>query len=175
MSALRILRMLLDFLRPFWKQAAVSVVLGVATIASGIGLLGTSAYLIASAALHPSIAELEIAVVGVRFFGISRALFRYLERLVSHSVNFRLLAGLRSWFYSKLEPLAPARLQDVHSADLLSRAVADIDTLENFYVRAVTPPLVAFITILGASLFIGRYDPRLGLLLATALLISGVG
>ncbi|RPJ49208.1 MAG: thiol reductant ABC exporter subunit CydC, partial [Chloroflexi bacterium] len=104
-----------------------------------------------------------------------RAVSRYLERLVSHSTNFRLLAGLRTWFYRRIEPLAPARLQDARSADLLSRAVADIDTLENFYVRAVAPPLVALITIAGACWFVGMYDPSLGWLLAAALLVSGVG
>jgi ATP-binding cassette, subfamily C, bacterial CydC len=51
----------------------------------------------------------------VRFFGISRGVFRYLERLVSHNVTFRLLARLRVWFYEKLEPLAPARLMEYKS------------------------------------------------------------
>ncbi|MFN2169496.1 MAG: thiol reductant ABC exporter subunit CydC, partial [Anaerolineae bacterium] len=69
---------------------ALAVLLGVATIGSGIGLLTTSAYLIAKAALQPSIADLQVAIVGVRFFGISRGVFRYLERLVSHDTTFRL-------------------------------------------------------------------------------------
>ena len=171
----RTLPRLLHFLRPFAGQVALSVLLGTATVAAGIGLLGTSAYLIATAALQPSVAVLQVAIVGVRFFGISRAAARYLERLVSHSVNFRLLAGLRTWFYRKLEPLAPARLQDFRSADLLSRAVADIETLENFYVRAVAPPLVALVITAGVSLFVGRYDPRLGLILLGALLLAGIG
>ncbi|HEX7567829.1 MAG TPA: hypothetical protein VF355_04625, partial [Anaerolineaceae bacterium] len=63
---------LLSFLKPFTGWVVLSVFLGVATIASNIGLLGTSAYLIGRAALHPSIAELEVAIVGVRFFGIGR-------------------------------------------------------------------------------------------------------
>jgi ATP-binding cassette, subfamily C, bacterial CydC len=175
MKPLRTLRLLLSFLRSFWSQVVLSVLLGVVTVAAGIGLLGTSAYLIAAASLHPSVAALQVAIVGVRFFGICRAVFRYLERLVSHSVNFRLLSGLRVWFYRLLEPLAPARLQDVHSADLLSRAVADIETLENFYVRAVAPPMVALLVILGVGTFVSAYDPRLGGLLAGALLVSGVG
>src|SRR5512133_565583 len=167
--------LLLSFLRPFAGQVALSVLLGVAAIASSIGLLGTSAYLIAYAALHPSVAVLQVAIVGVRFFGISRAVFRYLERLGAHSVNFSLLARLRVWFYSLLEPLAPARLQTLHSADLLGRVTTDIETLENFYVRAVAPPLVALIITLGVSAFVGQYDSHLGLLLAGALLLSGVG
>lgn len=170
-----IIRRLLGFLRPFTGQVLLSILLGVATIAGAIGLLGTSADLIARAALHPSIAALQVAIVGVRFFGISRAVFRYLERLVSHSVNFRLLAQLRTWFYQAVEPLAPARLTDYQGGDLLSRAVGDIETLENFYVRAVAPPLVAGLVSLGMSLFVGGFHPALGLLLAGGLLVSGIG
>lgn len=165
---------LLGFLRPFAGQAALSVLVGAATIASSIALLGASAYLIAYAALRPSIAVLQVTIVGVRFFGISRALLRYLERLISHAVNFNVLAELRVWFYNRLEPLAPARLQHVHSADLLSRAIADIETLENFYVRAVSPPLVAVLVVAGVSIFAASYDPLLGLFLASALLAAGL-
>lgn len=169
------LPVLLRFLRPYPVQALLSVLLGFLTVASGVALLGTSAYLIAYAALQPSISVLQVAIVGVRFFGISRAVFRYLERLVSHDVNFRLLAGLRVWLYARLEPLAPARLQHMRSADLLSRAVADIESLENFYLRALAPPLVALLVTVGAGIFMSSYDPRLGILLVCALLLAGVG
>ena len=166
---------LLAFLRPFIGWTALSVFLGAATVAAGVGLLGASAYLIATAALHPSVAVLQVAIVGVRFFGISRAVLRYLERLVTHSVNFHLLARLRVWFYEALEPLAPARLPEYRSGDLLARCVGDIETLENFYVRALAPPFAALVVVCGVSLFVGRYDPRLGLLLALALLAAGAG
>ena len=69
---------LLSFMKPFLKEVGLSVLAGIATIGTGIGMLGASAYLIASAALYPSIAELQVAIVGVRFFGISRSFFRYL-------------------------------------------------------------------------------------------------
>ena len=99
----RTFRRLLAFAAPFWSQIALATLLGFATIGSSIGLLTTSAYLIAHAALRPSIADLQIAIVGVRFFGIARGLFRYLERNLSHQLNFRLLARLRVWFYQALE------------------------------------------------------------------------
>ncbi len=137
--------------------------------------MGTSAYLIATAALHPSVAVLQVAIVGVRFFGIGRAVSRYLERLVSHSVNFRHLARLRVWFYRQVEPLSPAGLMEYRSADLLNRAIADIETLENFYVRAVAPPLSAMVIVAGAGWFMGSYDLHLAELLVASLFISGVG
>ena len=88
---LRVLRLAL----PFWRGMVLAALLGVLTIASSVGLMATSAWLISKAALQPSIAELGVAVVGVRFFGIARGVFRYLERLVSHETTFRLLAHLR--------------------------------------------------------------------------------
>ena len=165
---------LLRFLRPFIGWVMVSVLLGTATILSSVGLLETSAYIIASAALHPSIAVLQVAIVGVRFFGISRGVFRYLERLISHSVNFRLLSALRTWFYRAVEPLAPALLQSYHSGDLLGRAVSDIETLENFYVRAVAPPVVALVITLGMGWFVGLSAPSLAGILVGGLILSGI-
>src|SRR5258706_3097349 len=165
---------LIGSLRGAWAWVAASVLLGAATIGSSVALMGTSAYLISSAALHPSIADLGMAIVGVRFFGIARGIFRYLERLVSHNVTFRLLARLRTWFYTALEPLAPARLMHYRSGDLLARVVADVDTLENFYVRVVSPPLVAVLVAAGSSLFLGVYEASLGWALLSLLLVMGV-
>jgi ATP-binding cassette subfamily C protein CydC len=102
---------------------------------SSVALMGTSAWLISAAALHPSIAALGLAIVGVRLFGISRAVFRYIERLVSHGVTFRVLRNIRVWMYSRLEPLAPARLMDFRLGDVVGRLMADVETLENFFVR----------------------------------------
>lgn len=166
---------LLRFLRGSWREVALATLIGSGTIASSIALIGTSAWLIAKAALHPSIAALEVAIVGVRFFGISRGVFRYLERLISHRITFRLLARLRTWFYTAIEPLAPARLLYYQSGDLLGRVVNDIETLKNFYIRVISPPLVAVVIALGSSAFLGVFVPRLGWTLFAFLLLLGVG
>jgi ATP-binding cassette subfamily C protein CydCD len=160
-----ILHRLLSFLTGSWNWVALSILLGALTIGANISLMGTSAWLISAAALHPSIAELQVAIVGVRFFGISRGVFRYAERLVSHDVTFRLLSRLRVWFYEKLEPLAPARLMDYQAGDLLARIIGDVETLENFYVRVVAPPLVALLTALGVSIFLASFYPPLAIVL----------
>jgi len=172
---MKTMRRLLGFVLPFWRWLLLSVGLGSLTIASSIALLATSAYLIAAAALHPSIAELQVAIVGVRFFGLSRGVFRYLERLTSHETTFRLLGRLRVWFYDALEPLAPARLGGERSGDLLSRFLADIESLENFYVRVLAPPLVALVVMIGSGLFIAGFDVRLSAILLATLLLVGVG
>ena len=167
-------RRLLELSIPFTVRIAFSMLLGALTIAAGIGLLTTSAYLIARAALHPSIAELQVAIVGVRFFGISRGVFRYLERLQTHDTAFRLLARLRVWFYEHLEPLAPARLLTQRSGDLLSRIVADIETLQHFFLRVIVPPGVAIVMISVVTFFMSRFDPWLSVQLLFFLLFAGL-
>jgi ATP-binding cassette subfamily C protein CydCD len=157
----KILPRLLTYLHGSWLRVALSILLGSATIGSSVALMGTSAWLISTAALHPSVAELGVSVVGVRFFGIARGVFRYLERLVSHDVTFRLFARLRVWFYEKLEPLAPARLMDFRAGDLLARIIGDVETLENFYVRVISPSLTAIIVGLFTSIFIASFHPLL--------------
>jgi ATP-binding cassette, subfamily C, bacterial CydCD len=169
-----VLRFLLSFLTPVWPRVLLSVLLGFAAVACGIGLMGASAWIIASAALGPSIAELQVAIVGVRFFGIARGFARYGERVVSHDVTFRVLTRLRVWFYTVIEPLAPAGLARQRSGDLLSRVVGDIGTLENFYLRAVAPVAVAALTALLAGFLVGAADPRLAVALLLFLALGGV-
>jgi ATP-binding cassette subfamily C protein CydCD len=170
-SLLRLLKMAL----PFGKSIALSALAGFATIGSSIGLMSASAYIISAAALQPSIAVLQVAIVGVRFFGISRGVFRYLERYTSHQVTLRMLARLRVWFYQALEPLAPARLMRYHSGDLLARLLGDIQSLENFYVRVMAPPLVAILTALAVTIFLSRYAAMLAWTVLFFLILAGVG
>ena len=159
---------------PFWRRMLLATAFGAATVACGIGLLSTSAYIISKAALQPSIAELQIAIVGVRFFGISRAGFRYLERLISHDINLRLLARLRVWLYQAVEPLAPARLVQAHSADILTRIAADVETLENLFVRVLAPSLVALTITAAVTALILILAPSLALLFLASMALGGI-
>ncbi len=158
----------------YWHWMALSVLLGAATIGSSLGLLSASGFIIATAALQPSIAELQLAIVGVRFFGISRGFFRYLERILSHQTTFRLLSRIRVWFYEELEPLTPARLLDFQSGDLLARIISDIETLQQFFLRVLAPPLVASIICLATGLFMARYHAPLAWFLIFGLVLAGV-
>jgi thiol reductant ABC exporter CydC subunit len=110
----------------------------------------------------------------VRVLAIGRAAFRYLERYVTHRATFAILAELRVWFFASIEPLAPARLATRRSGDLLARIVADIETLEDFYVRVVIPPVIAGLVTVFAGLGLGLLDLTLGVALVAFLLASGV-
>lgn len=166
---------LLQLITPYKKWVALSILLGSLAVGSGVALLATSAFLISRAAQQPDISALSVTIVGVRFFGLTRGVFRYLERLVSHNITFKVLARLRVWFYEALEPLAPARLQQFGSGDLLNRIVTDVNTLENFYIRAVSPPLVALVVGGVVVVYTAVFQPILALILLLFLLLAGLG
>lgn len=165
---------LMRFTLPLWKEMLLALMLSVTTIACSIGLMGTSAYLISYAALQPSIAYLQVAIVGVRFFGISRGLFRYLERLASHSVNLRLLAEFRIWLYRKLEPLVPAILLEKRGGDLLASLTVDVDTLENLFVRIMAPPLTALLVTGGMVFYLQQFGNLPASIFLAGTFIGGV-
>jgi thiol reductant ABC exporter CydC subunit len=124
-------------------RLALSIVLGALAVVFGIGLMATAGYLIARAAERPAILSLTGAIVSVRFFALARPLTRYLERLASHDLAFRVLARLRVRVYERIEPLAPAGLEEYRRGDLLSRMVGDVEALQSLYLRGLSPPLVA--------------------------------
>ena len=132
--------------RPRLGRLILACLLGAAAIGAGIGLLATSGWLISRAAEHPSVTALGVAVVGVRFFALSRGLFRYGERLVGHDAAFRSLADERVEVYQHLERLTPGGLPAHHRGDLLSRVVADVDVLQDLPLRVIPPWGAALLT-----------------------------
>jgi len=156
------------------RRLAGAAVLGALTVVFGVGLMATAGYLISRAAERPEILSLMLAIVAVQFFGIGRPVLRYLERLASHDMTLRVLGGLRARFYERIEPLAPAELDCYRKGDLLSRMVADVDALQNLYLRGLEPPLVA---LLAGAVSVGAaaaFLPEAGLVLAAGLLAAGV-
>ena len=166
---------LLGLLGPYRFRVALAVLLGVATVAGNVGLLSTAAYVISAAAVVSYISLLMIPIYLVRFFSVSRSFSRYFERLVSHDLTFRLLGNLRSWFYVRLTPLAPALLESYRSGDLLSRLVEDVEELENLYLRAVSPVLVAAVVWGLAFAVLYPFDPALAITVLVFLAAAGVG
>ncbi|WP_018213793.1 thiol reductant ABC exporter subunit CydC [Desulfitobacterium hafniense] len=168
------LRWIIKEILPLWPRVCLALLLSALTVTSHIGLMATSSYLLARAALQPPIMDLMITIVGVRFFGISRAVFRYFERLVSHDVTFRVLSRMRMIVYKGIEPLAPARLKELRSGDLLSRIVGDVEVQQNLFLRVLAPPLVAVLVLLGYGGFLAYFNQGFTMILAAFFLAAGV-
>ena len=151
-----------------------SVMFAMGTVLMNIGLLTTSTWLITKASEHPILVVLSLAIVGVRFFGIGRAICRYGERYVSHSMAFQGLYELRIAFFKRLEPLVPRLFQSMKMGDLLGRIMADIETLQFFYLRTLVPSL-SFIGVTVLGCMIGyQLHPIVAIVIALYSIIVGV-
>jgi ATP-binding cassette subfamily C protein CydC len=174
---------LIPFIRlfqPHYRRMGFGTLLGWLAVMASVGLLALSGWFISAAAY----AGLSLGTaylfnffypgIGVRLFAFTRTLSRYAERIVTHDATFRMLATLRLWFYRKIEPLAPARLMQYRSADILNRIVADIETLDNLYVKVLSPSMTAALTIIAVVLFLSVFDLWIAGTAFLFLLISGI-
>ncbi|MGW0150203.1 thiol reductant ABC exporter subunit CydD [Streptomyces sp. NPDC003333] len=156
-------------------RLALALLLGSLALGSAVGLMATSGWLISRASQQPPVLYLMVAVTATRAFGIGRAVFRYAERLVSHDAVLRMLADTRVAVYRRLERLAPAGLRRTRRGDLLSRLVADVDALQDYWLRWLLPAGAAVIVSAGAVGFTAWLLPEAGAVLAAGLLAAGVG
>jgi ATP-binding cassette, subfamily C, bacterial CydC len=164
---------LLWLARPLRGQLVLSVLAGAAATGCGVALLATSGFLLARASQHPSILAISAAVVAVRVFSIGRGVSRYLERLTSHDVAFRVLADIRVAIYRRLERLAPAGLAAFRSGDLLAALISDVDATQDLFIRGIGPPLAAALVGAGAVTACLLVFAPAGGVLALGLLAAG--
>ncbi|MGN9755589.1 thiol reductant ABC exporter subunit CydD [Streptomyces sp. SD31] len=156
-------------------RLALALLLGSLALGSAVGLMATSGWLISRASQQPPVLYLMVAVTATRAFGIGRAVFRYAERLVSHDAVLRMLADTRVAVYRRLERLAPAGLRRTRRGDLLSRLVADVDALQDYWLRWLLPAAAATMVSAGAVGFTAWLLPEAGAVLAVGLLAAGAG
>ena len=160
------------------KMALLGCLLATLTLVAGIGLLSLSGWFISAAAFAglTTLSALSfnyfLPSVGVRFFSLLRIVSRYAERLVTHEVTFKTLSSLRVALYSALEPLAPAHLLRHHSGELLNRMVSDVDTLDQLYIRIITPLFAALAIVALVAFYVHYFSLVLALIIAGMLLLS---
>nr|WP_211160253.1 thiol reductant ABC exporter subunit CydC [Microbacterium sp. MF43] len=155
--------------RRFWPALAS----GFASEASAVALLAVSAWLIVRASEQPPVLYLSAAVVGVRFFALARASFRYLERLTGHDAALRQLATTRAALIRRLVPLAPDGLARTRRGSVLGALVDDVDDLQNLPLRVVQPLVASATVALGAVVLVALVWWPAALTLLGCLLAAG--
>jgi ATP-binding cassette, subfamily C, bacterial CydC len=160
--------------RPMRRELVLAVLAGAGACGAGVALLATSGFLLARASQRPNIVAISVAVVMVRALSVSRGVLRYLERLSSHDVAFRVLADVRVAIYRKLEALAPVGLAAFRSGDMLARLVSDVDATQDLFIRGIAPPLTAALVGAGATTAVLLILAPAAGVLAAGLLAAGV-
>jgi ATP-binding cassette subfamily C protein CydCD len=128
------------FIRPWWRQLALTVVLGVARVATfiSVGILGALVIAAVKDGAWP-----QPLIVALFIVAPLAGLLHWLESWLAHHMAYRLLAEMRIDLYGKLEALAPAYLLERRSGDLLALSTQDVETVEYFFAHTVAPAFVA--------------------------------
>ncbi len=174
------MRDLIPYLKLFRKHAgmmSLGLLLSICTLLAGIGLLSLSGWFLTASAVA------GLAVItkdqfnymtpagAVRFFSIVRTASRWGDRVISHDATFRVLTTLRNAFWKKLTPLSIHQLRQWKQGELLNRLVADIDALDNLYLRLITPVVAALLVISALTLTLYLFDPQLAFFMGGSLLL----
>ena len=168
------LRLAFDLLRMNTWRVILAIVVGSLTLLSALGLAGLSAWLIARTWQKPLVAAITLSVTCVRALGISRAVFRYLDRLASHNVALKGLVNARETIYNHLAAGDPTVVLRMRKGDFLARLGADVDAVGDLIVRGIIPAFVALVLDIVAIVWMSILSPWAGLVMAIALLISGI-
>ena len=172
----------LKLFKPHRVWLVGGIFLSLLTALAAIALLTLSGWFISSSAIaglaavdgNGLVFNFMLPAAQIRALAITRTVGRYGERLVTHEATFRVLAGIRSWFFQQLIPLVPGRLAALRSGDLLSRMTADIDALDALYLRLLAPAIVAIIGVTAVTVFLAFYAPVISLATGLMLLIASV-
>ena len=135
-------------MKKFRVKLFLAASLGAAAFIGGSGLTISSGWLITMASQHPPILTLSVAIVMVRFFGISRSIARYLERIISHESVFRRLTSLRVLLFGKFTKIPMRLAKDMNSGSLVKSIVDDVERAQEYQLRVTLPGITAGISLL---------------------------
>ncbi|GAA2094674.1 hypothetical protein GCM10009841_05310 [Microlunatus panaciterrae] len=154
------------------KRTRLAAAIGLSALANtaGIGLMGTSAWLLSRAAEQPPVLYLMVAIVTVRALGLGRGVFRYLERLVGHQVALGSLTELRVRVYRRL---TGTTLLGRDRGDLLARVTADVDAVVDLVVRVLVPAVSAALVTVATTVVLGALSPAAGVVVLVSALLAG--
>lgn len=156
------------------RQLTSAVAAGAATLASAFALAVVSGYLITKSWTMPPVLDLSVAVVSVRALGISRGVFRYFERLLTHDAALTGVARLRTNMYAGLASAPSALAGRLKRGDLLARIGDDAEDMANDVIRAVVPALVALVMAVAILATIAPFSPIAALAMLVGLTFATI-
>lgn len=173
-SGFRVMAGLIGMIKPLLGIMTIAILMGCAgnlmatflTVLGGYGLLSVTG-LYAGMNLR--------GIFGLLiFFAVARGILRYAEQASNHFIAFKLLARIRHQVFAALRRLAPAKLSGSEKGNLISIITSDIELLEVFYAHTISPIIIAVITSVVMSFFIGNIYLGLGFLAAGFYLVVGL-
>lgn len=160
------------YLQRYKAPLMLAIFLGFCTFFSAGALMFNSGYLISkSASLPENILLVYVPIVLTRAFGVSRPVFRYIERLTSHNWVLKMTSKLRRKLYHTLEKDAMVFKQKYRMGDILGLLAEDIQYIQNLYLRTIFPLIIAVILYAFIVIAVGMFSIFFALYLALLLFI----
>ena len=160
------------YLQRYKAPLMLAIFLGFCTFFSAGALMFNSGYLISkSASLPENILLVYVPIVLTRAFGVSRPVFRYIERLTSHNWVLKMTSKLRRKLYHTLEKDAMVFKQKYRMGDILGLLAEDIQYIQNLYLRTIFPLIIALILYAFIVIAVGMFSIFFALYLALLLFI----
>lgn len=158
---------IIPYLKQYRDLFLLAIILGVLTILFGGSLMFTSGYLITKASTRPeSILMVYVPIVGVRSFGIGRAVLSYIERLTGHQFVLKILSDMRVRLYKMLEPQAVLLRSRFLTGDILGVLADDIENLQSFYLKTLFPSIISLVVYTVIIICAGLFSIPFAILLA---------
>ncbi len=151
--------LLAGLLAPVGGKFSGAALVGTLAAIFAVALSGLSGWLIIRASEQPPILYLLTAIVGVRFFGIGRAVLRYWERLLLHDAVFTALTRLRGRLWESLSRRALSLRRLLQGGNVLGTVISDVDTVRDLLPRVVLPPVTATAVAVSALVATGLLVP----------------
>lgn len=165
---------LIKFARPILPEMALSISAGITGHIAAISVM-------VSAALFLSGASGADVPVSASFWGWSmmisafiRGILHYLEQYKGHDIAFRLLAKIRSELFESLRRLAPAKLVEKKSGDMVTSLMSDIELIEVFFAHTVAPVTIAAVMFCLLVAFFSLIHPAFGFIMAFFYLLEAL-
>ena len=160
------------FMAKYRKLLFLVLFLGFMTLFSGSALMFISGFLISkSASIPENIMLVYVPIVLTRAFGISRPVFRYIERLTSHNWVLKMTSDLRVKLYQSLEQDAVFIKGKHKTGDILAILAEDIDHIQNLYLRTIFPTFISWIIYFVVVVALGWFSIPFALMMAWMLAV----
>ncbi|PZP16658.1 MAG: thiol reductant ABC exporter subunit CydC [Brachybacterium faecium] len=155
-------------------RLATAVLTACATLAAAFALAAVSAYLVTRAWTMPPVLDLTVAVVMVRALGVARGVFRWLDRMTTHSVALRGVVSLRTNLFTALASRTDDGLTRLRRGDLLARIGDDAQELADHVIKAIVPGIVSVVMFVVVLATIMPMSILAGLTMTASLVLASV-
>ncbi len=140
--------------RPPLRDVLSALLAGTCATAATLVLFIGAPYLLVEAATQPGWAAVAALLIVVEILAFMRSPLRFVERMSSHELGLASVVTWRRWLTTTIGTWPWSRISTTATGDLLERALADTDILQDLWLRSIIPFVSIALALLGGDLVV---------------------